>query len=103
MNFPVGTALAGIVFALAVAPTATAQQQPRRDVIAECIACHGEDGIAKDKDVPHLAGQNYAYLVKQMQDFQKGRRPHREMRVMSRAMSESDILEIADYYASLPR
>lgn len=78
-------------------------QQPRRDVITECIACHGEDGIAKDKDVPHLAGQNYAYLVKQMQDFQKGRRPHKEMRVMSRVMTESDILEIADYYASLPR
>jgi cytochrome c553 len=67
------------------------------------MACHGEDGIAKDKDVPHLAGQNYAYLVKQMHDFQKGRRPHKEMRVMSREMTESDMLDIADYYASLPR
>lgn len=95
-----------IMLAAAVAFCATlpaSAQQTRRDVITECIACHGEDGIAKDKDVPHLAGQNYAYLVKQMWDFQKGRRPHKEMRVMSRVMTESDILEIADYYASLPR
>ncbi|MCA0401720.1 MAG: cytochrome c [Proteobacteria bacterium] len=91
------------VAGIACAALPAAAQQPRRDLISECIACHGADGIAKDKDVPHLAGQNYAYLVKQMQDFQKGRRPHKEMRVMSRAMTDSDIVDIADYYASLPR
>ena len=85
------------------AGAAFAQQQPRRDLIGECMACHGEDGIAKDKDVPHLAGQNFGYLVKQMQDFQAGRRPHREMRVMSRQMSADEMREIADYYAALPR
>lgn len=78
-------------------------QQPKRALILECMACHGDDGIAKDKDVPHLAGQNFAYLVKQMQDFQKGRRPHKEMRVMSRMMSDTELEEIADFYARLPR
>jgi cytochrome c553 len=78
-------------------------QQPRRDLILECMACHGDDGIAKDKDVPHLAGQNLEYLLKQMRDFKAGRRPHKEMRVMSRLMSDEEMREIADYYASLPR
>lgn len=77
--------------------------QPRRDLIIECMACHGEDGIARDKDVPHLAGQNYAYLVKQLRDFQKGRRPHKEMRYMSRELSDGELDEIADFFSRLPR
>ena len=78
-------------------------QQPNRALILECMACHGDDGIAKDKDIPHLAGQNYEYLLKQMRDFQKGRRPHKEMRVMSRLMDDGEMQEIADFYARLPR
>lgn len=92
-----------VLIALATVASPAMAQQPNRALILECMACHGDDGIAKDKDVPHLAGQNYAYLVKQMQDFQKGRRPHREMRVMSRMMSDTELEEIADYYARLPR
>jgi cytochrome c553 len=78
-------------------------QQPNRALILECMACHGDDGVAKDKDIPHLAGQNYEYLLKQMRDFQKGRRPHKEMRVMSRLMDDAEMQEIADFYARLPR
>lgn len=78
-------------------------QTADRTVLTECMACHGEDGIAKDKDVPHLAGQNFEYLVKQMHDFQKGRRQHREMRTMSRVLTEAEIMAIARYFAELPR
>lgn len=78
-------------------------QQPNRQLILECMACHGDDGIAKDKDVPHLAGQNFEYLLKQMRDFRAGRRPHKEMRVMSRLMDDEEMREIADFYARLPR
>lgn len=80
-----------------------AAQQPNRALILECMACHGDDGIAKDKDVPHLAGQNYDYLLRQMRQFQSGKRPHKEMKVMSRLMDDSEMQEIADYYARLPR
>jgi cytochrome c553 len=94
----------GLACLFATSGWQTAQaQQPRRDLILECMACHGDDGIAKDKDVPHLAGQNLDYLLKQMRDFKAGRRPHKEMRVMSRLMSDEEMREIADFYASLPR
>jgi len=86
-----------------LASASAAAQQPNRQLILECMACHGDDGIAKDKDVPHLAGQNYAYLLKQMHDFRAGRRPHKEMRVMSRLMDDQEMQEIADFYARLPR
>jgi cytochrome c553 len=91
--------LAVVVFAL----PAMAQDGKRRDLITQCMACHGDDGIAKDKDVPHLAGQNYEYLLNQMRHFQSGKRPHKEMKVMSRTMDDSEMSEIADFYASLPR
>ena len=91
-----------ILLALLASSGAMAQQ-PNRQLILECMACHGDDGIAKDKDVPHLAGQNYDYLLKQMRDFRSGRRPHKEMRVMSRLMDDSEMQEIADFYARLPR
>lgn len=94
-------AFSALLLALASLPVAA--QQPNRSLILECMACHGDDGIAKDKDVPHLAGQNYEYLLRQMRLFQTGKRPHKEMKVMSRLMDESEMREIADYYASLPR
>lgn len=88
---------------LAAGPALAQSHQPRRDLIIECMACHGENGIAKERDVPHLAGQNYAYLVKQLRDFQKGRRPHKEMRYMSRELSDGELDEIADFFSRLPR
>lgn len=94
------------LFAFALAALAAlpaSAQDKRRDLILQCMACHGDDGIAKDKDVPHLAGQNFEYLLNQMRLFQSGKRPHKEMKVMSRKMDDSEMAEIADFYASLPR
>ena len=90
---------AAIVLALVCAPAAHAEV---RDLIQECAYCHGDAGIAKDRDVPHLAGQQREYLYKQLQAFRTGKRPHKEMRIMSRQMSDADMRMIADYYASLP-
>lgn len=73
-----------------------------RDLIAECAYCHGDAGVAKDKDVPHLAGQQRDYLYNQLVAFKSGKRAHKEMRVMSRQMTDADMDAIAGYYASLP-
>ncbi len=39
---------------------------------AACAACHGADGNSVTSIWPKLAGQNEAYLVKQLNDFKKG-------------------------------
>ncbi|MCZ8097378.1 MAG: c-type cytochrome [Alsobacter sp.] len=89
---------------LAVVASADAQQRPRPPVTVEaCAPCHGVDGIAKDVEVPHLAGQNVVYLYNQLKAFKSGKRPHKEMRYMSRHVSEAEMEALADYYASLPR
>lgn len=87
---------------LAGAPPLSAQQGPAADMIAQCAACHGDDGIARDIEVPHLAGQNERYLYNQMVAFRAGKRPHREMRHMAREMTLEDIAAIAAHYAALP-
>lgn len=76
--------------------------EPRQSVVEQCAACHGEDGVARDTEVPHIAGQNERYLFNQMMAFKSGKRAHKEMRYMARAMTTSEIAALAAYYASLP-
>lgn len=84
------------------AVSAPALAEPRRSAIEDCAACHGLDGIARDTEVPHLAGQNERYLFNQMMAFRTGKRAHKEMRYMARHMSVEEISALAAYYAALP-
>lgn len=76
--------------------------EPRHATVEDCAACHGLDGIARDTEVPHLAGQNERYLFNQMMAFRSGKRVHKEMRYMARTMSVDEIAALAAYYAALP-
>lgn len=73
------------------------------DVVLQCAACHGADGIARSADVPHLAGQHEVYLFNQLEDFKSGKRPHKEMRYMSRQLNDEDMAAIARHYSRMPR
>lgn len=72
-------------------------------LVQQCAPCHGADGIARDTEIPNLAGQHDRYLWTQMMAFRKGTRRHEEMRYMSRHLSEADIAALVAYYSSLPR
>ena len=73
------------------------------EALAQCAACHGVDGVAKSADVPHLAGQQELYLFNQIKAFRSGARPHKEMRLMSRQLSDAEMREIARHYATMQR
>ena len=87
---------------LFLAGAGRAQADDLSAVFAQCAACHGADGIAKSADVPHLAGQHELYLFNQIKAFKTGRRAHKEMRYMSRQMSEAEMRDIARHYATMP-
>jgi cytochrome c553 len=89
-----------ILAALTLAAPASAQQAP--DALSGCIPCHGPDGVSRDADIPHLAGQSEGYLFNQLRAFRDGRRPHKEMRYMSRNMTDDDMRALAAYFSSLP-
>lgn len=74
-----------------------------QNVVAQCAACHGADGIAKDVEIPNLAGQHDRYIAEQLRNFRSGKRPHKEMRYMSRHITDEEIEALAQYYANIPR
>jgi cytochrome c553 len=68
---------------------------------AVCSACHGVEGKALIPNYPHLAGQNAAYLVKQLKAFKEGSRKEPLMQPFMAPLTEVDMENLAAYYASL--
>lgn len=67
----------------------------------QCSVCHGRYGIAKDPEVPHLAGQSAFYLEKSLKDYQSGARADRRMSLMVQNLSKDDIADLAAWYESI--
>ncbi|MBE9539621.1 MAG: cytochrome c [Proteobacteria bacterium] len=67
-----------------------------------CAACHGAVGISPNTSWPNLAGQQKAYLVKQMKDFRDGKRSDPWMSPMAKPLSDEDMADLAAFYNSLP-
>lgn len=64
-----------------------------------CQECHGADGNSGMAKIPHHAGQYAGYLVKQLGDFQTGRRKHETMSIMAEDLSGTEMADIAAYFA----
>ncbi len=67
-----------------------------------CSACHGPTGVSASPMFPNLAGQNDAYVIKQLKDFKSGARANAMMAPMAANLSDADMADIAAYFASLP-
>ena len=66
---------------------------------ATCGACHGADGNSLAPNFPKIAGQGERYLVKQITDIKNGDRQVPEMTGFVMGLNETDIADIAAYYA----
>jgi cytochrome c553 len=66
-----------------------------------CGACHGAAGISAIPTYPNLAGQKEAYLVIQLKAFKSGARNNAVMKGMVASLSDTDMADLAAYYASL--
>ncbi len=69
---------------------------------AVCAGCHGPNGISTNPMWPNLAGQKEAYLAKQIKDFRDGTRKDPSMSPMVAGLTDTDIENLAAYFASLP-
>jgi cbb3-type cytochrome c oxidase subunit III len=71
-----------------------------------CASCHGADGNSATGSFPKLAGQQQAYLVKQLKDFKvqagakSAARTNAIMAGMAGALSDQDMVNVAAYFAS---
>lgn len=65
-----------------------------------CVACHGETGIGSNPAWPNIAGQQPGYLVNVLKAFKAGLRKDPMMAGVSRGLSDTDIADLAAYYAA---
>ena len=69
---------------------------------SNCMACHGMDGNGADPQYPKLAGQNLAYLYRQLWAFKKGARLSDVMSGIVAPLSDKEMADVASYYSRQP-
>ncbi|MCB1724780.1 MAG: cytochrome c4 [Gammaproteobacteria bacterium] len=68
-----------------------------------CTDCHGKGGAEPDRDKhPTLAGQNAAYVFKQLRDYKDGKRENRRMEEAVERLSDEQLTSLAAWYAMQP-
>ena len=76
-----------------------AYRDKTRNKTVACAACHGERGISKKPGMPSLAGLAPQYLVATMKVYAAGQRKHAVMNALLADVGESELNDIALYYA----
>lgn len=71
------------------------------DAPQACVSCHGADGISQILDAPNLAGETNIYIDTQLKAFKRGNRQHDIMSEVAAGLSDTEIREIADWYAAV--
>ena len=71
------------------------------DAPQQCVSCHGADGISQLIDAPNLAGETNIYIDTQLKAFKRGNRTHAIMSEVAAGLSDTEIREIADWYAAI--
>ncbi len=94
--FFVLTAVLGLATSAIGAPSPSVVERAQT-----CIACHGGNGTQPTSNLyPSLAGQNEAYMVKQLTAFKNGDRKDPTMNAMTKDLTDKEIKELATYFAS---
>ena len=68
-----------------------------------CAACHGQAGNSRSSAMPIIAGQDAAYLKKQIGDYAAGKRLSAEMEPYAKQVLNLGVDDVAAYFASRRR
>ncbi len=83
------------------APPAGNAEAGKTVASARCATCHGLDGMSKTPGTPHLSGQHANYIWAGLSIYKRGERRNRTMHKVVDGLDESDMANVAAYYASL--
>ncbi len=79
-----------------------AENRSALDIVEQrCSLCHGVDGEGSSAIYPRLAGQNAAYIAKQLADFKSGRRKG-TMNDMAAELTPDEMASLGDYFSAKP-
>lgn len=84
------------VLPVSAAPRGNAPEK----VTALCQTCHGKNGVGIAPIYPTLAGQHADYLERALTEYRKGDRKNAIMPAFANQLSEAEIKQVAEYYAS---
>jgi cytochrome c553 len=101
-KWPRGCIAASAAAAFLAAAADAALAQSLQDKIAQCTACHGEDGQSKDPKTPHIGGQPKLFVMYQLFFYREGRRKNEEMNLIAREMSDTELDAVAEHVSKLP-
>jgi cytochrome c553 len=71
-------------------------------VAGKCFICHGAAGESSSPVFPRLAGQNAAYVARQLADYKAGKRKSSTMQPMVEDLSAEDMQALGAWFASRP-
>ena len=66
-----------------------------------CAACHGEFGVSKLPNTPHLAGQPQIYLAEQLKAYRSGKRSNGTMNLIAKPLTDAEIADLSAWFASI--
>lgn len=98
MRVLIALALGGGI--LAGAAFAEGDAAAGKQVAGMCRTCHGLDGYARIPIAPHIGGEPADYISGQLTAFRSGTRTHEMMSVVAVGLSDSQIADVAAWYAS---
>lgn len=101
MRLAASAFIVGLAALLGVALDGAAAQS-LQDKIAQCAACHGEDGRSKDPKIPHIGGQPKLFVMYQLFFYREGRRKSPEMNVIAKELTDAELDAISGHVAKLP-
>jgi cytochrome c553 len=100
---PVRTALLAAALAACTLSAAAADLQRAEEIVqGKCFICHGADGESSSPVFPRLAGQNAAYVARQLADYKSGRRKSTTMQPMVEDLAPADFEALGAWFASRP-
>jgi cytochrome c553 len=90
----------GFLAQTALAQEASGDPAAGHDLARQCRTCHGIEGYAKMPIVPHIGGENPAYIRHQLTAFRDGTRVHEMMSVVAAGLSDQAIADLAAWYGA---
>lgn len=98
---PLSRCLSLLALCLSTVPVLAKDAARAEEIVqGKCFICHGMEGESSSPVFPRLAGQNAAYLARQLADYQSGKRSSSTMQPMVDGLSAADFQALGRYFAS---
>jgi cytochrome c553 len=96
-RLPAALAVLGAILLPVDSPAQTTEEKAQL-----CDACHGENGVPQQTDMPVIWGQHQGYLYLQMRDFKSGARKSDIMEPIAQGLERDEMLALALYFSQKP-